>query len=161
MPNNRAARLLIFPNFSLPTRLIWTYTLIKFQEKILPTRLLRTYTVIDFFFFFLADSKYLLLTYLYLPTYVLWPLAKRVQNWIVDGSIARDFKVPENFITVPTLVSVFQRKKWLINYKNINYIILKYITEVKYWNVGLCNIWFLVGIISKNTSKGFIYLQSS
>jgi|AACY02.4.fsa_nt_gi hypothetical protein len=52
VPNNRAARLLIFLNFSLPTRLIWTYTLIKFQEKILPTRLLSTYTVIDFFSFF-------------------------------------------------------------------------------------------------------------
>ena len=46
VPNNSAARLLIFLNFSLPTRLIWTYTLIKFQEKILPTLLLCTYTVI-------------------------------------------------------------------------------------------------------------------
>ena len=63
VPNNSAARLLIFLNFSLPTRLIWTYTLIKFQEKILPTRLLCTYTVIDFSLF-LADSKYLLSTYL-------------------------------------------------------------------------------------------------
>ena len=67
VPNNSAARLLIFLNFSLPTRLIWTYTLIKFQEKILPTRLLCTYTVIDFSLF-LADSKYLLLTYQYLLT---------------------------------------------------------------------------------------------
>ena len=48
VPNNSAARLLIFPNFSLPTRLIWTYTLIKFQKKILPTRLLCTYKVIYF-----------------------------------------------------------------------------------------------------------------
>ena len=52
--------------------------------------------------------------------------------------------LPEIFITVPTLVSVFQRK---------NYIILKYDTEIKYWNVGLCNIWYLVEIISKTTSK--------
>ena len=25
--------------------------------------------------------------------YVLWPLAKRIQNWIVDQSTARDFTV--------------------------------------------------------------------
>ena len=25
--------------------------------------------------------------------YVLWPLAEKVQNWIVDGSTARDFTV--------------------------------------------------------------------
>ena len=25
--------------------------------------------------------------------YVLWPLAKRVQNWIVDWSTARDFTI--------------------------------------------------------------------
>ena len=50
VPNNSAARLLIFLNFSLPTRLIWTYTLIKFHEKILPTRLLCT----TFYFFYLV-----------------------------------------------------------------------------------------------------------
>ena len=65
VPNNRAARLLIFPNFSLPTRLIWTYTLIKFQKKILPTRLLCTYTVIDFSLFWLTQKICYLLTYLY------------------------------------------------------------------------------------------------
>ena len=58
VPNNSAARLFIFPNFSLPTRLIWTFTLIKFQEKILPTLLLYTDTFIDFSLF-LADWKYL------------------------------------------------------------------------------------------------------
>ena len=31
--------------------------------------------------------------------YVLWPLAQRVQNWIVDQSTARDFTVIVNFIT--------------------------------------------------------------
>ena len=40
VPNNSAARLLIFGDFSLPTRLIWTYTLIKIQIIFLPTRLL-------------------------------------------------------------------------------------------------------------------------
>ena len=40
VPNNSAAHLLNFKNFSLPTRLIWTFTLIKFQEK------KPTYTVI-------------------------------------------------------------------------------------------------------------------
>ena len=35
---------------------------------------------------------------------------------------------------------------------------IQYDTEAKCWNVGLCNIWFLVGIISKTSSKGFIYL---
>ena len=35
---------------------------------------------------------------------------------------------------------------------------MKYDTEAKYGKVGLCNIWFLVGIISKTTSKGFIDL---
>ena len=38
VPNNSAARLLIFKKFSLPTRLIWTYTLIKIQTIFLPTR---------------------------------------------------------------------------------------------------------------------------
>ena len=42
VPNNSAARLFIFLNFSLPTRLIWTYTVIKFQIICLPTRLLST-----------------------------------------------------------------------------------------------------------------------
>ena len=42
VPNNSAARLLIFKIFSLPTRLIWTYTLIKIQIIFLPTRLLST-----------------------------------------------------------------------------------------------------------------------
>ena len=46
VPNNSAARLLIFKIFSLPTRLIWTYTLIKIQIIFLPTRLLS----IDFAF---------------------------------------------------------------------------------------------------------------
>ena len=64
VPNNSAARLLIFPNFSLPTRLIWTYTLIKFQEKILPTRLLCTYSPTRLLIFPLF---YLLLHYHYLP----------------------------------------------------------------------------------------------
>ena len=40
VPNNSAARLLIFEIFSLPTRLIWTYTLIKIQIIFLPTCLL-------------------------------------------------------------------------------------------------------------------------
>ena len=47
VPNNSAARLLIFKKFSLPTRLIWTYTLIKIQTIFLPTRLLST----KFYFF--------------------------------------------------------------------------------------------------------------
>ena len=63
VPNNRAARLLIFLNFCLPTRLIWTYTLIKFQEKILPTQLLCTYTVIDFSLFWLTRNICYLLTH--------------------------------------------------------------------------------------------------
>ena len=55
--------------------------------------------------------------------------------------------LPENFITVPTLVSVFQRKKRLFNSK-----------ENKLHNPEIWyNIWFLVGIIS--TRKGFIFLQ--
>ena len=54
VPNNSAARWLIFPNFSLPTWLIWTYTLIKFQGKILPTRLLCTYSVIKFSLLFFS-----------------------------------------------------------------------------------------------------------
>ena len=65
VPNNSAARLLIFLNFSLPTRLIWTYTLIKFQEKILPAQLLCTYTAIDFFLFWLTRNICYLLTYTY------------------------------------------------------------------------------------------------
>ena len=73
VPNNSAARLLIFLNFSLPTRLIWTYTLIKFQEKILPTRLLCTYTVIDFSLFWLTRNICYLLTYTYLVlTYLVY-----------------------------------------------------------------------------------------
>ena len=47
VPNNSAARLLIFMKFSLPTCLIWTYTLIKIQTIFLPTRLLST----KFYFF--------------------------------------------------------------------------------------------------------------
>ena len=47
VPNNSAARLLIFKKFTLPTRLIWTYTLIKIQTIFLPTRLLST----KFYFF--------------------------------------------------------------------------------------------------------------
>ena len=50
VPNNSAARLLIFSNFSLPTRLIWTYTLIKIQIIFLPTRLLST--IFYFFIYF-------------------------------------------------------------------------------------------------------------
>ena len=37
VPNNSAARLFNFQDFSLPTQLIWTYTLIKFQIIFLPT----------------------------------------------------------------------------------------------------------------------------
>ena len=40
VPNNSVAPLIIFENFSLPTRLIWSYTLIKVQIIILPTCLL-------------------------------------------------------------------------------------------------------------------------
>ena len=40
VPNNSAARLLTFEIFSLPTRLIWIYTLIKIQIIFLPTCLL-------------------------------------------------------------------------------------------------------------------------
>ena len=40
VPNNSAARLLIFEIFSLPTLPIWTYTLIKIQIIFLPTCLL-------------------------------------------------------------------------------------------------------------------------
>ena len=50
VPNNSAARLLIFSDFSLPTRLIWTYTLIKIQKIFLPTRLLST--IFYFFIYF-------------------------------------------------------------------------------------------------------------
>ena len=38
-----------------------------------------------------------------------------------------------------------------VNY--INYKILKYDTKEKYWNVGLYNIWYLMGIISKILCK--------
>ena len=51
VPNNSAARLLIFKIFSLPTRLIWTYTLIKIQIIFLPTCLLST--IFYFFYLFL------------------------------------------------------------------------------------------------------------
>ena len=47
VPNNSAASLFIFKVFSLPTHLIWTYTLIKFQTIFLPKRLLST----KFYFF--------------------------------------------------------------------------------------------------------------
>ena len=50
VPNNSAARFLIFKIFSLPTQLIWTYTLIKIQIIFLPTRLLST----TFYFFYLV-----------------------------------------------------------------------------------------------------------
>ena len=50
VPNNSAARLLIFKIFSLPTLLIWTYTLIKIQIIFLPTRLLST--IFYFFIYF-------------------------------------------------------------------------------------------------------------
>ena len=50
VPNNSAARLLIFKIFSPPTRLIWTYTLIKIQIIFLPTRLLST--IFYFFIYF-------------------------------------------------------------------------------------------------------------
>ena len=50
VPNNSAARLLIFKIFALPTRLIWTYTLIKIQIIFLPTRLLST--ILFFFIYF-------------------------------------------------------------------------------------------------------------
>ena len=33
--------------------------------------------------------------------YVLWPMAKWVQIWIVDGSTARNFTVNHNLIFVP------------------------------------------------------------
>ena len=49
VPNNSAARLFIFKIFFLPTRLIWTYMLIKIQIIFLPTRLLSTI----FYFFYL------------------------------------------------------------------------------------------------------------
>ena len=52
VPNNSAARLLILKIFSLPTRLIWTYTLIKIQIIFLPTRLLST--MFYFFIYFNA-----------------------------------------------------------------------------------------------------------
>ena len=29
--------------------------------------------------------------------YVLWPLVKKIQNWIVDRSTARDFTVDNDF----------------------------------------------------------------
>ena len=54
VPNNSAARLLIFKIFFLPTRLIWTYTLIKIQIIFLPTRLLST------IFYFLIYFQYIL-----------------------------------------------------------------------------------------------------
>ena len=80
VPNNRAARLLIFPNFSLPTRLIWTYTLIKFQEKILPTRLLCTYTVIDFSFSFqLTQNICYLLTNTYFACVIRSPILSKTK----------------------------------------------------------------------------------
>ena len=50
VPNDSAARLLIFKIFSLPTWLIWTYTLIKIQIIFLPTRLLST--IFYFFIYF-------------------------------------------------------------------------------------------------------------
>ena len=52
--NNSAARLSIFKIFSLPTRLIWTYTLIKIQIIFLPTRLLSTI----FYFFYLFSMLF-------------------------------------------------------------------------------------------------------
>ena len=50
VPNNSAARLLISKIFSLPTRLIWTYRLIKIQIIFLSTRLLST--ILYFFYIF-------------------------------------------------------------------------------------------------------------
>ena len=48
--NNSAARLFIFKVFSLPTRLIWTYTVINFSKIFPPTCLLST-IVYSFFSF--------------------------------------------------------------------------------------------------------------
>ena len=50
VPNNSAARLLTFKIFSLPTRFIWTYTLIKIQIIILSTRLLSTIFYFSIYF---------------------------------------------------------------------------------------------------------------
>ena len=50
MPNNSAARLFIFKVFSLPTRLIWTYTVINFSIIFLPTCLLSTISYYSFIF---------------------------------------------------------------------------------------------------------------
>ena len=76
VPNNSAARLLIFPNFSLPTQLIWTYTLIKFQIIFLPTRLLSTtfYFFISFLWFllYLQCSTDYSLSLLPLPLHMLY-----------------------------------------------------------------------------------------
>ena len=80
VPNNSAARLLIFLNFSLPTRLIWTYTLIKFWLKILPTRLLCTYTVIDFFQ--LTQNICYLLTNTYFTCVIHSPILSKTKNLI-------------------------------------------------------------------------------
>ena len=87
VPNNSAARLLIFQNFSLPTRLIWTYTLIKFLEKILPTRLLCTYTVVDFFLFWLIQKICYLFTYTLLTLWwMIWKGRCKINDWIPSVS---------------------------------------------------------------------------
>jgi len=52
--------------------------------------------------------------------YVLWPLAKRVQNWIVDRSTARDFTVYGIFLQGPSFFGLkffrdqisWRPKKW-------------------------------------------------
>ena len=52
-------------------------------------------------------------------TYVLWPLAQRVQNWIVDRSTARDFTVTvigiflPLFKKIPGWLSMLQSGYWL------------------------------------------------
>ena len=57
VPNNSAARLFIFKVFSLPTRLIWTYTVINFSIIFLPTCLLSTI----FYYFFLFSILFIII----------------------------------------------------------------------------------------------------
>ena len=60
MLNNSAARLFIFKLFSLPTRLIWTYTVINISIIFLPTCLLSTlfYHSFSFSILFIAIFCY-------------------------------------------------------------------------------------------------------
>ena len=49
--------------------------------------------------------------------YILWPLAKKFQNWIVDRSTARDFTVIDvNKMAVATKQSILMKKVIFLTY---------------------------------------------